>query len=190
MSNVDKFKKKAAEFEQKKQFDRALEVYLQIIGQTEGQEDRDVTVYNRVGDLYLRLNKADQAVNYYEQAVDLYTDGGYLNNAIALCKAVTAALMSAPRSNRADASVFRPSRLLVRRTDTGWKQALSNTTVRVDEETSDAAPPMTPAIAWARSRSAMTSMSGSSFRSTPARRGQASRRCARSTAAPAGPPSG
>ncbi len=88
MSNVDKLKKKAAEFEQKKQFDKALDVYLQIIGQTEGQEDRDVTVYNRVGDLYLRLNKADQAVNYYEQAVDLYTDGGYLNNAIALCNKI------------------------------------------------------------------------------------------------------
>src|SRR5947199_168200 len=88
MSNVEKLKKKAAEFEQKKQFDRALEVYLQIIGQTEGQEDRDVTVYNRVGDLYLRLNKTDQAVNYYEQAVDLYTEGGYLNNAIALCNKI------------------------------------------------------------------------------------------------------
>jgi tetratricopeptide (TPR) repeat protein len=88
MSNVEKLKKKAAEFEQKKQFDRALEVYLQLIAQTEGQEDRDVTVYNRVGDLYLRLNKADQAVNYYEQAVDLYTDGGYLNNAIALCNKI------------------------------------------------------------------------------------------------------
>jgi len=88
MSNVDKLKKKAAEFEQKKQFDRALEVYLQIIGQTEGQEDRDVTVYNRVGDLYLRLNKTNEAVNYYEQAVDLYTEGGYLNNAIALCNKI------------------------------------------------------------------------------------------------------
>jgi tetratricopeptide (TPR) repeat protein len=88
MSNVEKLKKKAAEFEQKKQFDRALEIYLQIIGQTEGQEDGDVTVYNRVGDLYLRLNKTDQAVNYYEQAVDLYTEGGYLNNAIALCNKI------------------------------------------------------------------------------------------------------
>jgi tetratricopeptide (TPR) repeat protein len=88
MSNVEKLKKKAAEFEQKKQFDKALEVYLQIIGHSEGQEDRDVTVYNRVGDLYLRLNKTDQAVNYYEQAVDLYTDGGYLNNAIALCNKI------------------------------------------------------------------------------------------------------
>ena len=90
MSNVEKLKKKAAEFEQKKQFDKALEVYLQIIGHAEGQpnEEKDVTVYNRVGDLYLRLNKTDQAVNYYEQAVDLYTDGGYLNNAIALCNKI------------------------------------------------------------------------------------------------------
>jgi tetratricopeptide (TPR) repeat protein len=87
-ANVDKLKKKAAEFEQKKQFDKALEVYLQIIGLSEEKDDRDVTVYNRVGDLYLRLNKADQAVNYYEQAVDLYTDGGYLNNAIALCNKI------------------------------------------------------------------------------------------------------
>ncbi|HEY5021321.1 MAG TPA: tetratricopeptide repeat protein, partial [Gemmatimonadaceae bacterium] len=87
-ASIDKLKKKAAEFEQKKQFDKALEVYLQIIGQSEDQEDRDVTVYNRVGDLYLRLSKADQAVNYYEQAVDLYTEGGYLNNAIALCNKI------------------------------------------------------------------------------------------------------
>src|SRR6476660_2608302 len=88
MSNVEKLKKKAAEFEQKKQFDKALEVYLQIIEQTGGHDDRDVTVYNRVGDLNLRLNKTDQAVNYYEQAVDLYTEGGYLNNAIALCNKI------------------------------------------------------------------------------------------------------
>ena len=90
MSNVEKLKKKAAEFEQKKQFDKALEVYLQIIGHAEEQanEEKDVTVYNRVGDLYLRLNKTDQAVNYYEQAVDLYTEGGYLNNAIALCNKI------------------------------------------------------------------------------------------------------
>ncbi len=87
-ANVDKLKKKAAEFEQKKQFDKALEVYLQIIAHAEEKDNRDVTVYNRVGDLYLRLNKADQAVNYYEQAVDLYTDGGYLNNAIALCNKI------------------------------------------------------------------------------------------------------
>ena len=97
MSNVEKLKKKAAEFEQKKQFDRALETYVQIIEQTRENEEKDVAVYNRVGDLYLRLNKTDQAVTYYEQAVDLYTDGGYLNNAIALCNKI---LRHAPKRNQ------------------------------------------------------------------------------------------
>ena len=55
--------------------------------------------------------------------------------------------MSAPRSKRDDASVFRPSRLLVRRTDAGLKYALSNATVACAPDTSDAAPPMTPATA-------------------------------------------
>jgi len=97
MSNVEKLKKKAAEFEQKKQFDRALEVYVQIIEHTKENEEKDVAIYNRVGDLYLRLNKTDQAVTYYEQAVDLYTDGGYLNNAIALCNKI---LRHAPKRNQ------------------------------------------------------------------------------------------
>ena len=77
--------------------------------------------------------------------------------------------MSAPRSKRDEASVFRPSRLLVRRTDAGLKYALSNATILVAAETSAAAPPMTPATAWGRLRSAITSMSGSSLRSTPSR---------------------
>ena len=83
------------------------------------------------------------------------------------CNATTGALMSAPRSNRDEASVFRPSRLLVRRTDDGLKYALSNATIRVVVDTSAMPPPMTPATACARSRSAMTSMSASSARSTP-----------------------
>ena len=97
MSNAEKLKKKAAEFEQKKQFDRALETYVQIIEQTKENEEKDVAIYNRVGDLYLRLTKTDQAVHYYEQAVDLYTDGGYLNNAIALCNKI---LRHAPKRNQ------------------------------------------------------------------------------------------
>src|SRR5688572_16452686 len=97
MSNLEKLKKKAAEFEQKKQFDRALETYVQIIEQTKENDEKDVAIYNRVGDLYLRLTKTDQAVHYYEQAVDLYTDGGYLNNAIALCNKI---LRHAPKRNQ------------------------------------------------------------------------------------------
>ncbi len=70
-------------------------------------------------------------------------------SSIARCRATTGALTSAPRSNRDEASVFSPSRLLVRRTDAGLKYALSNATTLVASETSERRPPMTPATACA-----------------------------------------
>ena len=89
MSNADKLKRKAAEFEQKKQYDRALELYVQVLDKEDGTaEERDVPLYNRVGDLHLRLGNTEKAVTYYEKAVDLYSEGGYLNNAIALCNKI------------------------------------------------------------------------------------------------------
>lgn len=96
MSNLEKLKKKAADFEQKKQYDRALEIYVQVVEQAKSGEDRDVPLYNRIGDLNLRLGRTEQAVTYYEQAVDLYAEGGYLNNAIALCNKI---LRHAPSRN-------------------------------------------------------------------------------------------
>ncbi len=72
-----------------------------------------------------------------------------------------------PRSKRIEASVLRPSRLLVRRTEAGRKQALSSAMRVVPGPTSDARPPITPPTAAARAASAITSMSGSSARSTP-----------------------
>ncbi len=89
MSNVAKLKKKAAEFEQKKQYDKALGVYLQILnGASPGDEDVEVSLYNRVGDLMLRQGNTADAVTYYEKAVDLYAEGGFFNNAIALCNKI------------------------------------------------------------------------------------------------------
>ena len=89
MSNVAKLKKKAAELEQKKQFDKALAVYVDLLGQLSGhEEDADVALYNRVGDLMVRHGDVGQAVEYYEKAVDLYAEGGFFNNAIALCNKI------------------------------------------------------------------------------------------------------
>ena len=45
----------------------------------------DLSLYNRVGDLYLKTNDTASAVRSYERAVDLYADQGFFNNAIALC---------------------------------------------------------------------------------------------------------
>src|SRR5215212_3469255 len=89
MSNVAKLKKRAAEFEQKRQYDKALSEYLKVLEEIEKQEDDiDVSLYNRVGDLLQRQGNVAEAVSYYEKAVDLYSDGGFFNNAIALCNKI------------------------------------------------------------------------------------------------------
>ena len=89
MSNAPKLKKRAVELEQKKQFDKALALYIQFLQESEGAlDDVDIPLYNRVGDLMLRTGNAADALNYYEKAVDLYADRGFLNNAIALCNKV------------------------------------------------------------------------------------------------------
>ncbi len=91
MLDVAKLKKKAAEFELKKQFDKALAVYVEILDgydRARADEDVDVGLYNRVGDLYLKQGNVADAVDYYEKAVDRYSDGGFFNNAIALCNKI------------------------------------------------------------------------------------------------------
>jgi tetratricopeptide (TPR) repeat protein len=89
MSNAAKLKKRAADFEQKKQFDKALALYIQVLQETDGaDDDADVALYNRVGDLLLRVGNVSEALTYYERAVDLYAERGFLNNAIALCNKI------------------------------------------------------------------------------------------------------
>ncbi|MDB4887928.1 MAG: hypothetical protein JWN79_3366, partial [Gemmatimonadetes bacterium] len=90
MADIAKLKKKAAEFELKKQFDKALAAYVEILDSygRKTTEDVDLALYNRVGDLFLKQGNVADAVDYYEQAVDRYTEGGFFNNAIALCNKI------------------------------------------------------------------------------------------------------
>jgi tetratricopeptide (TPR) repeat protein len=89
MSNVAKLKKQAAEFELKKQFDKALAVYVKLLESFDQHAaELDVALFNRVGDLMLRNGNVADAVDYYEQAVDRYGDTGFFNNAIALCNKI------------------------------------------------------------------------------------------------------
>ncbi|MBA3656949.1 MAG: tetratricopeptide repeat protein [Gemmatimonadaceae bacterium] len=92
-----KLRKKATDFEQKKQYQKALETYLQLIESARGtEEEKDASLYNRVGDLHLRLGNVEDAVNQYERAVDMYAEGGFPNNAIALCNKI---IRHAPNRN-------------------------------------------------------------------------------------------
>ncbi len=89
MADASRLKKKAAEFEAKRQHDRALAVYEQILDEVAGEEqEADIPLYNRAGDLYLRQGNLERAVTLYEKAVDLYSEGGFFNNAIALCNKI------------------------------------------------------------------------------------------------------
>jgi len=89
MPDVPKLKKKAAELELKKQFDKALAVYVEILDSYENsKEEVDVALYNRVGDIHLKQGNVADAVDYYEKAVDHYIDTGFYNNAIALCNKI------------------------------------------------------------------------------------------------------
>ncbi|HVX40704.1 MAG TPA: tetratricopeptide repeat protein [Gemmatimonadaceae bacterium] len=89
MSNVAKLKKQAAELELKKQFDKAIAVYVKLLESFDEHADElDVGLFNRVGDLMLRQGNVADAVDYYEQAVDRYADTGFFNNAIALCNKI------------------------------------------------------------------------------------------------------
>ena len=89
MSNVAKLKKKAADFELKKDFAKALAVYVEILDNFDQYAaELDVSLFNRVGDLMLRQGNVADAVDYYERAVVRYVDGGFYNNAIALCNKI------------------------------------------------------------------------------------------------------
>ncbi|HET9425420.1 MAG TPA: tetratricopeptide repeat protein [Gemmatimonadaceae bacterium] len=89
MSNVAKLKKEAADLEQKKQFDKALKVYVRLFAEFEKHpQEVDVAMYNRVGDIQVKLGQVAEAVDTYEKGVDYYAEGGFFNNAIALCNKI------------------------------------------------------------------------------------------------------
>ncbi len=87
--NLDKLKEAARKYEQREDWRRAIEVYLQAIREAEasggGEPIQDPGLYNRVGDLQLKAGDFMAALRAYEEAAELYTDQGFFNNAIALC---------------------------------------------------------------------------------------------------------
>jgi tetratricopeptide (TPR) repeat protein len=95
MSNAEKLKRRAAEYEAKRQHDRAIATYQELFALWEGEDPGvvEVSLYNRAGDLMLREGDVPGAVEVWERAVDLYEQGGFPNNAIALCNKI---LRSAP----------------------------------------------------------------------------------------------
>jgi tetratricopeptide (TPR) repeat protein len=86
MKVISKLKDEARRHEQREEWDKAVQLYLEVLRVSEeGEADVELPLYNRIGDLYVRLGRSGDAVRYYEQAADRYAEAGLYNNAIALC---------------------------------------------------------------------------------------------------------
>ncbi len=88
MSKLEQLKEKAKGLEAKDP-KKAVEIWLDVLGSQEKEGDNpDLSIYNRIGDLYIKLKDPGLAADYYDQAVDKYAELGFHNNAIAMCNKV------------------------------------------------------------------------------------------------------
>src|SRR5436853_606294 len=89
MSKLEKLKEEARNLAAKDP-KGAIEAWQHVLkGQEEeGDPNPDLAVFNRIGDLYLKVREPAQAADYYDQAVDKYAELGFHNNAIAMCNKV------------------------------------------------------------------------------------------------------
>src|SRR5213593_1456104 len=86
MSKLEQLKEKAKGLEAKDP-KRAVEIWLDVLN-NQDETNPDLAIYNRIGDLYIKLRDPAQAADYYDQAVDKYAELGFHNNAIAMCNKV------------------------------------------------------------------------------------------------------
>ena len=89
MSQLDKLKDRAKNLEAKDPR-AAVDAWLEVLKleDADGDANSDLGLYNRIGDLYLKLRDPAQAADYYDRAVDKYAELGFHNNAIAMCNKV------------------------------------------------------------------------------------------------------
>src|SRR5881409_2768862 len=89
MSKLEKLKDKAKGLEARDPRG-AIDAWLEVlkVQEEEGEPNPDLSVFNRVGDLYLKVKDPAKAADYYDQAVDKYAELGFHNNAIAMCNKV------------------------------------------------------------------------------------------------------
>ena len=86
MSKLEQLKEKAKGLEAKDP-KRAVEIWLDALN-NQDETNPDLSIYNRIGDLYIKLKDPALAADYYDQAVDKYAELGFHNNAIAMCNKV------------------------------------------------------------------------------------------------------
>ncbi|MGH7614536.1 MAG: hypothetical protein ACREMW_10925, partial [Gemmatimonadales bacterium] len=89
MSKLEKLKERARTLEAK-DTRAAIDTWLEVFEaqDQEGDPNPDLGIFNRIGDLYLKVKDPAQAADFYDRAVDRYAELGFHNNAIAMCNKV------------------------------------------------------------------------------------------------------
>src|SRR5260370_26621821 len=95
MSKLEKLKEKAKTLEAKDS-KGAVEAWLEVLSAQDEEADPnpDLSIYNRVGDLYVKQKNPGDAPDYYDKAVAKYAEQVLPNNTTAVCNKV---LPNAPR---------------------------------------------------------------------------------------------
>ena len=84
---IEKLKEKAREHEQEENWMEAMGLYSQALERsTEAEDEPDIALHNRIGDLQVRIGDLQGAVENYETAIDLYLEADLPNNAMAVCR--------------------------------------------------------------------------------------------------------
>ncbi|MDA0313180.1 MAG: tetratricopeptide repeat protein [Gemmatimonadetes bacterium] len=86
--SIEALKEQARRHEQKEEWQKPLAQYSKAIDKLAEEEQPDIGLYNRVGDLCVRVGDLDAAVEHYEQSVAVYMEAFLPNNAIAVCKKI------------------------------------------------------------------------------------------------------
>ncbi len=89
MPKLEKLKDRARTLETK-DTRAGIDAWLEVLKaqDDEGDPNPDLGIFNRIGDLFLKVKDPGQAADYYDRAVDRYAELGFHNNAIAMCNKV------------------------------------------------------------------------------------------------------
>lgn len=89
MSKLEKLKERARTLEAK-DTRAAIDTWLEVLEAQDQEADPnpDLGIFNRIGDLHLKVKDPGQAADFYDRAVDRYAELGFHNNAIAMCNKV------------------------------------------------------------------------------------------------------
>jgi tetratricopeptide (TPR) repeat protein len=83
---IDKLKEKARRKEQEEEWGKAMALYSQALARSGEEDEPDISLHNRIGDLQVRIGDLEGAVESYERAIELYLEADLANNALAVCR--------------------------------------------------------------------------------------------------------